>query len=153
MKIRKAKQSEAKRLSELMTKDINLITSKKYSKKQISAMKRYVSKENIKGYIKKWDVFIAIEDKKILGTITLDRNILVSPYVADSNNFVKDPIMENLLKFAEERVKKLGEHNIRLISLNTTKDYFQKKGYKIIERLILGKYVKFIEFMMEKRIK
>jgi N-acetylglutamate synthase-like GNAT family acetyltransferase len=150
MRIRKAKISDAKDISELMIKDIKLIKSKKYSKKQIIVMIDYANEENIKNYIKKWDVFIAIKNKKISGTITLDSDLLVSPYVFNSNNFVRDPIMQNMLIFAEKRLKKLKNKKIRLISLPTTKEYFQKKGYVVINQLILGKNIKFKEYLLEK---
>jgi N-acetylglutamate synthase-like GNAT family acetyltransferase len=113
-------------------------------------MLEYANEKNVKSYIKKWNVFIATQNKKIVGTITLDGNLLVSPYVSNSRNFVRDPIMINLLKFAEKRTKKLGYNSIKLISLSTTKDYFKKKGYSVNEKLILGREVKFEEYLMEK---
>ena len=150
MKIRKATLSDAGEISNLMINDINLITSGKYSKKQIIAMREYASEEKINSYIRKWDIFVAVKNKKIVGTITLDGDLLVSPYVANSKNFIKDPAMKYLLKFAEDKVRKANKHDLRLISLHTTKSYFQKKGYTIKEKIMLGKNVKFEEYLMEK---
>jgi hypothetical protein len=152
MIIRKSSISNAKEISELMINNIKLIKSKKYSKKQVLAMIDYANEKNIKSYIKKWDVFIALKDNKIIGTVTLDSDLLVSPYVIDSDNFIRDPIMADLLVFAEKRLRKLRKKNIKVISLPTTKKYFQNKGYRIIKRLILGKDVKFIEFLLEKKL-
>ncbi len=155
MKIRKAKISDAKKISDMMTNNINLVTSKKYSKEQILAMKEYASEKNIKKYIKnkKWEVFVAIEKNKIIWTITFEGNLVFSPYVASSKNFVKDPMGSKMLKFAETKLKRIGESSIKIISIETTKNYFQKKGYRVIKKMILGNEIKFKEFMMEKKLK
>jgi len=154
MKIRKAKISDAKKISDMITNNIDLVTSKKYSKKQILAMKEYASEKNIKKYIKnkKWEVFVAIEKDKIIWTITFEGNLVFSPYVTTSKNFVKDPMGSKMLKFAENKLKRIGEGSIKIISIETTKNYFQNKGYKVIKKLILGNEIKFKEFMMEKKL-
>ena len=155
MKIRKADLSDAKAISELMLNDINLIKSKKYSREQILAMKDYASEDNIKKYLKKknWKIFVAENKDKIIWIIGFEGNLLFSPYVADSENFVKDPYGERMLDFAEDKLRNSGESIVKIISLDTTRNYFEKKGFKVAEKLVLGRKVKFNEFMMEKKLK
>tara|TARA_Y100000310_G_scaffold322941_1_gene382683 strand:- start:3666 stop:4130 length:465 start_codon:yes stop_codon:yes gene_type:complete len=154
MKIRKAKISEAKEISKLMLNNLNLLSSKKYSEEQISAMKKYVGERNIKDYIKKFEVFVVLEKNKVIGTVSLEDNLIFSIYVKDSTNFVKMKVGNEMLKFMEDYLKELGRKEVFLISMPTTKNFFEKRGYRLSEKLLL-KFdgVDFPEFKLKKVLK
>jgi N-acetylglutamate synthase-like GNAT family acetyltransferase len=153
VKIRKANLRDAKAISLMMTENINLLSSKKDSQKHLSAMKKYVSEENIKKYIKDFEVFIALDNNEIVGTISFEKDLIFPVYVKGSTNFVKGRIWNEMLKFVETYAKKLGENKISLISMPTTKTFFEERGYKVAEALSLNfDGIDFPEFRLSKEI-
>jgi len=138
VEIKKADISNAKIISEMMLNNLDLLSSKDYSKEQISAMKKYVSEDNIKKYIEKFEVFIALEHNHIIGTVSFEKNLIFSIYVKDSTNFLKEGIGDEMLKFIEDYARKLGENEIFLISMPTTRSFFEERGYKFSEDLLLN---------------
>lgn len=153
IEIRKANLQDAKVISQMMTENINLLSSKKYSKEQISAMKKYVSEENIKKYIKDFEVFIALDEKEVVGTISFEKDLIFSVYVKGSTNFIKEGIGDEMLKFVETYAKKLGENKISVISMPTTKTFFEERGYEVVEDLLLDfDGVDFPEFKLSKTL-
>jgi len=155
MKIRRAKISESKAISDLMQKDLKLIKSKEYSKKQIKSMQQYGSYENVKKYVKNWNVLIALENKKIVGTATHEKKLIFSIYTAKSDNFIGSRIGNKLLDFIEKKAQKSKMKKISVISMPTTRYFFEKRGYKVSERLLLKgpDGVNFPEFRLEKTLK
>ncbi len=153
VEIRKANLQDANSISQMMTENINLLSSKSYSKEQISAMKKYVSEENIKKYIKDFEVFIALDNNEVVGTISFDKDLIFSVYVKGSTNFIDKGIGDEMLKFVESYAKKLGENKISVISMPTTKTFFEERGYKVVEDLLLDfDGVDFPEFKLSKNI-
>ena len=153
VEIKKANLQDAKAISQMMINNINLLSSKSYSEEQISAMKKYVSEENIKKCIKDFEVFIALDNNEVVGTISFQKDLIFSVYVKGSTNFIKEEIGDKMLKFVEAYAKKLGENKISLISMPTTKTFFEERGYKVVEDLLLDfDGVDFPEYKLEKNL-
>ena len=132
MRIRKIREEDAKKVSELIHRTLVEINSKDYSQRVIQNMKDNFTSQRITKRIKKRDIYVAVDSKKILGTASLDNNVILSFFV-DSKNIGKG-IGSRLLKFLENKIKKKGFKEAKVPSSITALDFYKKLGYREYDR-------------------
>mgnify|MGYP006286625925 CR=1 FL=1 len=156
-KIKRATIEDADKLRMMVLKSMDLANNKFVSDEQISAMKGYWSVENTKKYITTsgWNVFLAIENDEVKGTISFDtkEGVIFSPFIKNSKYFFDGDLGRHLLEFVEKFAKNNKHNKVSLISLPITKDFFLNFGYEVVEDLDLEfDGVKFPEFRLEKEL-
>jgi putative acetyltransferase len=153
-KIKKAQVKDSRAISILIKKTIlNLQEQDKgYSTKQIKAWIFINQTPEVKKWFKEREVFLALDHKKIIGTISLRRNS-ISRFFVDSKWQGKG-VGIKLLNFVEERARKYGLKKVTLDAVPSALEYYKKRGYKPKEKIISRHNgVKFLETKMYKNLK
>jgi N-acetylglutamate synthase-like GNAT family acetyltransferase len=137
IKIRKATMKDATKIANLIK--MNLLKAKinKYTLEQKKGIIKKNAEKAIKERIKKFDVFCAVEDEKIIGTIYLGRiymreynigGLYITPSVLNKG------LGKKLLNYAENYAKGQRIKKIKLYSLRNAKEFYLKNGYKITKK-------------------
>ncbi|MBW2981995.1 GNAT family N-acetyltransferase [Candidatus Woesearchaeota archaeon] len=152
MKIRKFRKQDAKKV-EYLIKQAQLITLKGFYPKKI--LDFFCKRNTVSKIIEKSkeiDLFVGVEDDKILGISGLKENQVRKFYVNPryQGKGVGRKLMDNLEKIAKKRkIKKLISH-----STLYAEGFYKKLGFKRIKRITTNKNnIKFDEIVMEKRLK
>jgi GNAT superfamily N-acetyltransferase len=150
MKIRKAKLEDSRAISQVIRESINKIDYT-YTKKQRDAWKYINRISQIKTWGERHEVFVVIEDEKIIAVGCL-RNSKISRFFV-SPNFQGKGIGRKFIEFLEKIAGKKGFSIVNLESVPSALGFYKKMGYKAKET-IFPKYegVEFKEIKMEKRI-
>jgi len=157
MKIKKATLKDAKRISNLIKRNILNAKINKYTPEQKKGLIEKNSLSIIKDKIKNFEMFCAFKKEKLIGTIYLGekykRKFKIGGLYIEPK-FLNQRIGTKLLKFAEEYAKKKDIKKIHLYSLRFSKEFYLKQGYKINKSYIwrIGK-TKTITHGMEKKLK
>lgn len=132
MMIRKAKISDAKEISDFRIKTIEKICFKDYTRKQIKLFKKKHSEKEIIKRIKNREMFCLIDNKKIIGTISLyNKNTIADLYLR--KEYIKKSLGKKLIKFIENYAKKKGVKKLKAYSTITAMDFYKKRGYELKE--------------------
>ena len=127
MNIRKFKEGDAIGVSNIIKKCLVEVNSKDYSKKVISFMCSYFTPALIIKTSKKMLIFVAVDNKHVLGTASLKKNeistIFVDPKVHGRG------VGKNLMKRVESEANKNGFKSIKLFSSITAIKFYKKLGY------------------------
>ncbi len=129
MKIRKARPEDARKISILRRKTLRKINSKSYPKKIVEILIQKNSGKDIKEKIQKREMFCAIENGRITGTIDLEGNKIGGLYVHP--NFIGKGIGKNLLESIENYARKKGIKKLMLYSTLNAENFYKKYGYKL----------------------
>ncbi len=134
MKIRKAKISEAKKISQLIQNTQAKINAKDYSPKEIAAWQKANSEAEIRKRLKNksCDVYLAIAGKEIVGTGTLDDSQLRGIFVRADQ--LGRHIGSQILRQIERKAISRGVKKLRLEASLTAPGFYQKFGYKKIKK-------------------
>lgn len=128
IKIRKATLKDAKKIYLLKREAILKINSKDYPKQTIKVLLEKNSLKNIAQKIKQQPVFCLWKDKSLIGTISINKNIIsglaVRPSQAKKGNGKK------LMEFIENYAKKKGIKKLMLYPSTTAQKFYEKLGYK-----------------------
>lgn len=128
MKIRKFKKEDAKQISILIRKTIKKFMVK--NSKSYYFWYYYYSPERLTRLSRIREIYVAEEDKKIIGTSSVNRNYLLGVYV-DPKQHGKD-IGTKLVKKIEKVTKKKGYKKIKTFSAVGAVKFYEKLGYRII---------------------
>lgn len=153
MKIKKAQIKDSDKISSLIKKTILSLQkqSKKYSPRQVKAWIFINKVSEVRKWFKEREVFLALDHKEIIGTISLRKNSI--------SRFFVNPLWQGkgvgikLLTFVEKRAKKKGFEKVFLDAVPNSFEYYKRRGYKTKEKIItFHNGVKFPETKMEKKI-
>ena len=127
MRIRKFKPEDATKLSKLMRETIVTSLSSDYSKKAIKVLSGGYDAEGLIKHSEKTAIFVAFQDGKLLGTISLEgnriRNMFVLPKLQGKR------IGSKLLKYIEKFAKKRREKTLKVRSSLTAFGFYKRLGY------------------------
>ncbi len=149
MKIRKAKKSDVKQITQLRKDNLRDVDTKKYPKKvRDFLIKRDTDERNLR-HINQRDYFCLVDKDKIFGTISLDNGEIGDLFVKfdciQQGNGLK------LIKHVEEFAKKNGLKKLWLESAQHSRGFYEKAGFKMKEKI--NKRNRRINFVMEKNLK
>jgi len=151
MKIRRAKLEDLKEITNLRRKTIIKVNGKVLTKKHVNLLLKMNSKKNISKKIKNKAVVIAIENNKIVGTIELFNKEISGLYV--KNNLINKGIGTKLIGYIEKLAKNRKNKKVKIICNYSSKEFYNKKGYKVIKEKILNKCEPQEKiFIMEKKL-
>jgi N-acetylglutamate synthase-like GNAT family acetyltransferase len=161
MKIRKAKSSDLKEMSILRMNTIKRFNAKDYPKKVFLDLLRRNSVPELKIKMKKGEIFCAVDNREIIGTVGLEEDKVWGMYTKVSRQ--GEGIGTKLMDFLEKHAKKKGLKNLFTYSTPYAKDFYIKRGFKFKGYLngfrVLSKKTKKFEVInikvpiLEKRLK
>jgi putative acetyltransferase len=135
MRIRKAKLSDAAELSRLHKGTIRSINKADYSPSQIEAWSK---RTNAQRFRRSHDLavrYVAVEGDTIIGYVDFKKE---NPeqfwglYV--HKNHLGKGVGSKLLAKMEELAKKMGASKFRLESTKTAQTFYEKHGFKVVEK-------------------
>lgn len=148
MRVRKFKKEDARKVSNLIRKCLSEVNSKNYSKKVIEFMCNHFTPTKLIQNSKERNVFVAVENKKILGTASLTDDVILTVFV--NPNFHGKGIGSKLMDTVEDLAKKNGYKTVKLPSSLTSFEFYKRRGYKKVKMLHSEEYGDTIE--MKKRL-
>lgn len=147
MKIIRAKIEQAEEISKLRVGAIKKFNSAENSLEEMEFLMKRNTPEMIEEKIDKRDVFVAVENGKVIGAIELNDNEITALYV-DSEKTRKG-IGSKLIKFMEKYAReKKGLKKMNICSTEFGLEFYKKQGYNLTKtekRIISG-------IMMTKRV-
>ena len=151
MKIRRAYPEDSVEISKLALEAIDNVKTKEYSLEQIREWKNLNIVSNVETWFIDREVFVAIEDNKIVGTISLNKNKFSRFFVKPDHQ--GNGIGKKILEFVEKRAKNNGYETIWMTSVLNSIGFYKKMGYESKEEVVFNyNNVKFPELKMEKRL-
>ena len=153
MIIRRAKVGDAKEISKIISDTIKYVNSKDYNKKQIKEWLTKNTVEKIKEKIQKRIYFVAVENKKIVGIITLNKkdNQITGLYI--KHNILGNGIGTKLLNHLEKYAKRQKIKKLKLWATLTAYEFYKSKDYKKIRKInVLINKIKMPCVLMTKEI-
>jgi putative acetyltransferase len=127
MKIRKFTPEDAIKLSKLMRETIITSNTPDYPKKAIKVLVDEFTPKYLIKHSSKDVVFVASQNEKLLGTISLVGNRIARMFVLPKVQ--TKGIGSKLIKHLEKFAKKKGEKMLRVRSSLTAFGFYQKLGY------------------------
>ena len=148
MHIRKFKKEDAIKVSNLIRKCLLEVNINDYPRKIINEMVKHFTPSQIIKNSKERNVFVAVENDRILGTASIKDNIILTVFV--NPNIQGKGIGSKLMNKVEDYAKKNGYKEVKLPSSLTSLEFYKKRGYKKIKMLHSDKYGDAIE--MKKKL-
>lgn len=134
MKVIKAKKGDAKEISVCRQKAIKKLNSKGYSDKGLRDLLDNSSFSSVVLDLEDYEIFILVEDKNVIGTVSLGKNQIGELYV--DPDYAGRGIGEKLLRFIEKYAKSKDISNIYLFSTLPSEGFYKKNGYKAMNLAI-----------------
>jgi len=151
MIIKKALPTDAEEISLQRIETIKKLNSQDHEKEEMEYLLGRQTLEVLKKKIKSRDVYVMVENKKIIGSGDLDDNEIKGLYVLSSE--IKKGIGTKLLKFIEEIAKNKGIKIINICSTKSAIPFYEKNGYKLIEiKKGIEKGIMMTRHLMQKEI-
>jgi GNAT superfamily N-acetyltransferase len=149
--IRPAIIEDAAAISQLVIENANETLLAHYNVEQWNAFSIYYTIEEVEANIKAIEVFCAVIDNDIVGTIALDNDFIIGFYTRLQN--IGQGLGSQLLTFIENYAANNGIKKLQLAASPAGAAFYAKKGWQIIEELdMLYKGVPFRETLMEKAL-
>lgn len=150
--IKNAKIEDARRISYLIRKNTLNVLENKYSKEQKAAWIKANTVKSIEEKILNYTIFCAFRNKRLVGTIGLNKNELFGLYIGYTQR--GKGIGKQLLLHVEKVAKSKGYNELFLTSTPAGFDFYKSKGFTQYDsfKLSINK-VDFFEPAMKKLIK
>ncbi len=151
LSIRKAKPTDARRISYLIHQNTEKVVENQYSPEQVAIWKKANSPSAILRSMETKTLFCAFAGQYLVGTIGLLGTEVVGLYVSPARR--KQGIGGQLLTFLENYAQQKGIKELTLTATPSGEPFYQAKGYEALKPVvvnILG--VDFLETAMKKRI-
>lgn len=151
LKIRKAKISDAVKISRLILGTIENINKLNYTKHQMASWRKKYSLDGVKDLIKRKKWFCALENKLLVAVCSINKEVLASFYV--KYNKVGKGIGKFLLNYIEDYARKKRMKKLVLYSTKEGHGFYKKMGYKAVRKVKIkvGNSL-FPETKMEKKL-
>ena len=149
MKIRRGKESDVKQITKLRKDNLKKVDAEKYPKKiRDFLIKRDTDERNLE-HLKKRDYFCLVEEDKIIGTISLDKDEIGDFFI--KSDCIRQGNGLKLINYLEGFAKKKGFKKIGAVSTQHSKGFYEKAGFVIKGRIDKGNGR--INLIMEKKLK
>jgi len=146
--IRKLCPTDVEKVSRLIRDTLKDINSKDYSARVIHNLYDYYSPMAILEMSQKRLIFVAIKDNRIVGTVSLKDNFILTLFV-DSTK-LHQGIGTLLMKHVELHARQQGHLSVKVLSSVTAYPFYQQLGYQTTDLRESEKYGNVI--VMEKQM-
>ena len=134
MEIRRFKSKDAEKVSYLISKTLREINAKDYPLRIIENVESSYSPSKLIEKSKYRDVFVAEESDEILGTISIEGDVVFSVFI--ESNYQRKGIGKKMIEYIESNAKKKGIKTLKVSSSITSFEFYKKLGYKKIKSTI-----------------
>lgn len=148
IEIRRFGLEDAGKVSCLIRKTLSEVNSRDYPQDVIQFMCENYSPERILGKSLNRLMYVAVEDDRILGTVSLKDNTILALFV--DPGFHGKGIGTELMRFIEGVARERGYESVSLPSSITAYGFYKKLGYKTVRDEYSRQYGKAI--IMEKSL-
>jgi GNAT superfamily N-acetyltransferase len=149
--IRRATQTDAKALSELIVENAAELLRSYYSDEQWEVFIKYYSVEILAEKISSQIIFVAESGNSIVGTIALNDDLVVGFYTR--LDFVNNGIGSLLMRYLEDFALSEGIMTLQLASSPLGLTFYLRKGWQRVRDLSVDHYgVTFEETLMIKKL-
>lgn len=131
IKIENFKKEYAEKVSNLICDTLQEINSRDYSEAIINKMCAHFSPKTIIDLASRRAIFVAMEGANIVGTASLDGDVILSVFVDAS--LQGKGIGTKLMRYIEDTARKSGYRTLKLPSSVTSVNFYKKLGYKKLE--------------------
>jgi len=136
MLIRAANIDDAEDISKLIIKTLQESNTKDYSTKTIQEVIENFSPTKIASRMVQRQIFIAIELNQIIGTASLEDNMIRSVFVLPNKQMKKVGL--TLMSYLENIAKEQNIHHLTVSSSITAEAFYLKLGYLVIGEKFYG---------------
>ena len=134
MLVRFFEDKDAEELSVLIKTTLVTSNSEDYSDKAIRVLCDAYSPDKLVVQSKKADVFVASQNGKLIGTISLDEDLITVMFVLPE--YQKKGIGRELLEYVEQQAKKKGIKFLKVRASLTAYKFYEKNGYSKIKNSV-----------------
>jgi predicted N-acetyltransferase YhbS len=127
IEIRAAVESDARAISQVIIAALRTTNAKDYSRAVIEQVEKSFSPSAVAALIGKRMVFVALDDQKVIGTASLDGQVVRSVFVDPQSH--GRGIGSKLMSMVEQRATSLGVTTLLVPSSITAERFYQKLGY------------------------
>jgi GNAT superfamily N-acetyltransferase len=127
MKIRRFKPEDAEGVVDIIHRDLIEVNSADYTSDVILSMVDEFTPDALKDLAKRRDVFVAEDDSKVTGIVSLDDNTVFTLFI--------DPLVHGqgigseLMDYVENLAKGRGHESIELPASLTAHGFYLRRGY------------------------
>lgn len=146
--IRPFSPEEAEAAAVVIAKNLKEINSKDYPARVIDAMLSYYSKENIIKLAEKKEVYVAIADGAVRGTVSLEGNSIHAVFV--DPEYHGTGLGKSLMEYIEGIARDRGFQTTTLDASLTAYPFYRRLGYTDIRNIESAEFGKAI--VMEKKL-
>ncbi len=151
LSIRKAKSTDAKKISYLIHQNTEKVLENRYSPEQVAIWKKANSPSAILRSMETKTLFCAFAGQYLVGTIGLLETEVVGLYVSPARR--KQGIGGQLLAFLENYAQQQGIKELTLTATPSGQPFYRAKGYAPIKAVVVNIHgVEFQETAMKKMI-
>ena len=139
--IRKYQINDSISVSNLIRNTLNKVNSKDYSQEIIDKMCRHFTPEKINENSISREIYVAVQNEKIIGTVSINNNNIHSFFV--DYKHLNEGIGTALYNYIETRITDNGFKEIIVPSSITSEYFYHKNGFTAIEAVesIFGKNI------------
>ncbi|MCK4952808.1 GNAT family N-acetyltransferase [Candidatus Bathyarchaeota archaeon] len=131
MEIRRFKPEDAEEISYLISTTLREINVKDYPLRIIENVERKHLPSKLIEKSKYRDVFVAEESGEILGTISVEGDVVFSVFI--KSNYQRKGIGRKMIEYIENNTKDKGIKTLRVSSSTTSFEFYKKLGYRKIK--------------------
>ena len=136
MKIRKATNKDAAKISKLILNTLNKVNSKDYTKRQLAIEKKNHTASKIKRELKKKIFFVLLDKKQIVGVVQLDLKEKAIDRLFLNQKYLKKGFGIKLMNHVENYAIKRKIRKFMLYPTDYALKFYKKMGYKIVRKFI-----------------
>ncbi len=134
--IRKAVLADAEAISRVIIQTLKEVNTKDYSERVINAVITNFSAEQIAAKMKQRKIFVLMEKDHIIGTASLEGDLVRSVFVLPSKQGKKAGSL--LMHYLEEVARKKNISCLTVSSSITAEGFYQKLGYSALRNEYYG---------------
>lgn len=150
--IRRANESDAGELSQMISDNAKITLAPYYSEKQWNVFIKYYSAEALERKIRQQLFFCGESDGVIVGSVALDNNFVAGLYT--HVNYLNRGIGTKMMKHLEAAALERSLDEIRLAASPAGLNFYLKNGWRIVEDIVIDHYgVGFEETLMAKELR
>lgn len=132
VKIRKFRSSDAPEVARLHRSTIRNVNSKDYTRKQIEVWSGRTSAKRFRDINHRTAMFVAVEDRKIIGFADYKDNELLGLYI--HKNYIRKGVGRKLILYLEYYAHRSGIKSLRCEATITAREFYRRMGYKTLRK-------------------
>jgi GNAT superfamily N-acetyltransferase len=136
IEIRPADENDALAISQVIISALRTSNAEDYSHAVIERIGKSFSPSAVAALIHERTVFVALEGERVIGTASLDGDVVRSVFVDPQSQ--GQGVGSKLMSAVEQKARDLGAANLLVPSSITAERFYQKLGYSVVRETYHG---------------